>query len=296
MQHSRFRIALILMIAFLMSHASAQQPNAGEVVIPFTLTSQNNIVVQAFLNGTDALKVMLHTASSGVTLTEEGAKKAKSIAFTGASEMKSWGGSGTSRWSQGNMLLLGSYQQGNVIVHENKNSGEGTEGKFGLDVFGKRMVEIDFGRSLMVVHDRLPGKVKRYARVKMEKRNGDLFVPGNCLIEGKEYSNQFLLHTGYSGGLLLDDAFAASAGVEGKIKITSESSLKDSFGHTIKVKKGMLPTFIVGKTTISEVPVGFFAGAVGAQKMSVLGCEVLKRFNVIFDLVNNDLYLELIRR
>ncbi|MFT3881302.1 MAG: hypothetical protein QM703_16765 [Gemmatales bacterium] len=288
-------VTVVLLVGLWNPHALAQQPVAGEVVIPFTLTSQNNIVVQAFLNGGGALKLMLHTASSGVTLTEEGAKKAKMV-FTGSTEMKSWGGSGTSRWSKGNTLLLGNYQQGNITVHENKNSGEGTDGKFGLDIFGKRIVEIDFGRSLIVLHEKLPAKVERYTRVKLENRDGELFVQGNCLIEGKDHVTRFLIHTGYSGGLLLDDAFAAKAGVEGKIKITSESSLKDSFGHTIKVKKGILPTFVLGKTTISEVPVGFFAGAVGAQKMSVLGCEVLKRFNVVFDLGNNELYLELIRR
>lgn len=290
-------IIALLVSAVILNHTLLpDRPVNGEIVIPFTLTSQNNIVVEAKLNGADPLKLMLHTAAREVTLTEEGAKKAKSIKFTGATEVKSWGGSGTSRWSKRNTLLLGSYQQGNLTVHENKNSGEGTDGKFGLDFFEKRIVEIDFGRSVIVVHDRLPAKVERYTRVKMENRDGELFVQGNCLIEGKDHVTRFLLHTGYSGGVLLDDAFAAKAGVEGKIKITSESSLKDSFGHTIKVKKGMLPTFVLGKTTISEVPVGFFAGAVGAQKMSVLGCDVLKRFNVVFDLVNNELYLELIRR
>lgn len=288
-------VTVALLVGLLIPRALTEVPSDGEVVIPFTLTSQNNIVVEAFLNGTSATKLMLHTASSGVTLTEEGAKKAKMM-FTGSTAVKSWGGGGTSRWSKGNTLLLGSFQQGNLTVHENKNSGEGTDGKFGLDIFGKQVVEIDFTRSLIVVHSRLPAKAERYTRVKMENRDGELFVPGNCLIDGKEYSNKFLLHTGYSGGLLLDDAFAAKAGVEGKIKITSESSWKDSFGHTIKVKKGVLPTFVLGKTTLSEVPVGFFEGAVGTQKMSVLGCEVLKRFNVMFDLVKDDLYLELIRR
>ncbi|HQR08235.1 MAG TPA: hypothetical protein PLN21_15515 [Gemmatales bacterium] len=295
MRHLRHFVAVALLVGLVIVHVQTQQSGTSETVIPFTLTSQNNIVVQAFLNGGGALKLMLHTASSGVTLTEEGAKKAKMV-FTGSTEMKSWGGGGTSRWSKGNKLLIGSFQQGNLTVHENKNSGEGTDGKFGLDIFGKRMVEIDFGRSLIVLHEKLPAKADRYTRLKMENRDGDLFVPGNCLIEGKDHVTRFLLHTGYSGGLLLDDEFVAKAGVEGRIKITSESSLKDSFGHTIKVKNGILPAFVLGKTTISEVPVGFFAGAVGAQKMSVLGCEVLKRFNVILDLANNELYLDLIRR
>ena len=50
-----------------------------------------------------------------------------------------------------------------------------------------------------------------------------------------------------------------------------------------------VPGFVLGSSKISNVPVGFFAGAIGAQKMSVLGSEVLKQFNIIFDIANNDL-------
>lgn len=289
---------IFLMISLIISSHTQllAQSNAIEAAIPFTLNMQNNIVVQVLLNDSDKLKLMLHTAAREVTLTEEGAKKAKSIAFGGTNEVKSWEGSGTSRWSKGNTLQIGGLTQRNLTVHENKNSGEGTDGKFGLDFFGKQVVEIDFGCSVITVHDRVPAKGEGYTRLKMESREGEYFVPGVCLIDGKEYTTKFLLHSGYSGGLLLDDVFAKSSGVEGKIKITDESSLKDSFGHTIKIKKGMLPGFILGKTTISDVPIGFFSGGVGAQKMSVLGGDILKRFNLIFDLANNDLYLKAIRK
>ena len=118
-----------------------------------------------------------------------------------------------------------------------------------------------------------------------------MLVQGNCLIDGKSYTNKFLIHSGYSGGILLDDAFAASAGVDGKIKITDESSLKDSFGNTIKVKKGILPVFALGSAKLTNVPAGFFAGALGRQKLSVLGGDVLKQFNLIFDVAKNDLYI-----
>ena len=148
---------------------------------------------------------------------------------------------------------------------------------------------------MLVLHKKLPRKMEKYQSLKFENRNSQLLVQGSCLIEGKTYANKFLIHSGYSGGILLDDAFAANAGVDGKIKITEESSLKDSFGNTIKVKKGILPVFALGKTQISDVSAGYFAGGLGAQKISVLGGEVLKQFNLIFDLANNDLYIAPLR-
>jgi Aspartyl protease len=269
----------------------AQKADHGEVAIPFTLTDHNNIVVSVVLNGTDTLNLMLHTAARDVTLTEEAVRKSKSIKFTDTAKVKSWGGEADSRFSQGNQVQIGELWRNNIDIWEDINSGKDTDGKFGLDFFQNRIVEIDFDQRRIALHDKLPRKVKKYERLKLENQDGQLLVQGSCLIEGKTYTNKFLLHSGYSGGILLDDAFAATAGVDGKIRITDESSLKDSFGNTIKVKKGILPVFILGSSRVSNTPAGFFAGAIGAQKMSIIGCEILKQFNLIFDIANNDLYI-----
>ena len=270
-----------------------EQEDRGGVTIPFTLTDHNNIVVSAILNDTDSLNLMLHTASSDLRLTEDAVRKSRSIKFTATDKVKSWGGEADSRSSKGNRLQIGELKRDNIDIWEDKNSGYDTDGKFGLDFFQNRIVEIDFDQRRIALHDKLPGKVEMYERLKIESHNGLLLVEGNCLMEGKTYPNKFLIHSGYSAGILLDDAFAATAGVDGKIKITEESSLKDSFGNTIKVKKGILPVFVLGNSRLSNVPVGFFAGAIGSQKMSVLGGEVLKQFNLIFDIANHDLYISL---
>jgi hypothetical protein len=49
--------------------------------------------------------------------------------------------------------------------------------------------------------------------------------------------------------------------------------------------------FALGNAKLSNVSTGFFAGAIGAQKMSIIGSEVLKQFNIIFDIANNNLYI-----
>ena len=50
-----------------------------------------------------------------------------------------------------------------------------------------------------------------------------------------QLTSVYFILVGYSGGILLDDAFAAQTGIDGKIAITGESGLKDSFGHTIMI-------------------------------------------------------------
>lgn len=259
--------------------------------IPFLLTDQNNIVVRVVLNATDALDLMLHTAASDVTLTEEAVKKSTSIKFTGASKVQSWGGEAESRYSIDNQVQLGDLRRTKVMVWEDLNSGKNTDGKFGLDFFEGHIIEIDFARSVITLHGTLPRKVMEFDRLKMDNDRGNWLVKGDCVIDNATYAHTFLIHSGYSGGVLFDDAFARKVGADGKIQIVGESSLKDSFGKTIQVKKGILPKLILGNASVSNVPLGFFAGDIGSQKRSIIGSEVLKQFHLVFDLQKSELYI-----
>lgn len=263
----------------------------GEIEIPFTLTTAKNVVVRTVLNQTDTFNLMLHTAARDVTLTEEAVRKSRTLKFIGTDKVKSWGGESDSRFSQGNQLQIGSLTRTNLDLWEDKNSGQDTDGKFGLDFFQHRVVEIDFDHGRIVVHEKLPPQAEKYERLKLEIQAGQLLVQGICLIDGKPHTNNFLIHSGYSGGILLDDDFVAKAGIEGEISITKETNLKDSFGNTIKVKQGLMPEFLLGKARMANVPAGFFAGVLGQQKVSLIGTEILTRFNLIFDLAKADLYL-----
>ncbi|NOT87406.1 MAG: clan AA aspartic protease [Lysobacter sp.] len=261
------------------------------VSIPFTLSKQNNIVVEVRINDSHIVHLMLHSASSDVTLTEEAVRRLGDIALGNDAKIQSWGGTSDSRYSTGNRMRIGPLTRDGVTLWENRNSGEGTDGKFGLDFFGDAVVEIDYDSGRIVVHDRLPDKARDYQSLAIENEDGELYVEGLCLFGDETRANRFLIHSGYAGGLLLDDAFAASSGIDGRIAITETSRLTDSYGHVIEVKKGVMPGFSLGRLTLSDVPVGFFSGRIGNQDKSVLGGAILKRFNLIFDLGRKKLYL-----
>ena len=66
----------------------------------------------------------------------------------------------------------------------------------------------------------------------------------------------------------------------------------DSFGNVIKIKKGLLPLFTIGNISLTNVPVGFFQGKIGQQQMSIIGADVLKRFNLILDANRTHIFLK----
>ncbi|MEL7124253.1 MAG: hypothetical protein AAFO07_32760, partial [Bacteroidota bacterium] len=122
--------------------------------------------------------------------------------------------------------------------------------------------------------------------------NGLMFIKGVSTINGKAFPNRFLIHSGYGGTILYDDPFVEKTQIGEFIEITSEQDLKDSYGNIIKTKKGRLANFSIGTVDFSNIPVGFFEGAIGRQRVSVLGGNLLKRFNLIIDASRTTIYLK----
>jgi len=269
------------------AHAQRKQ------VVPFRLTAHNNMSVRAVLNGKDTVNLMFHTAAGYVTVTETAAKKLKSLQFKELTDsVKSWGGgAGESRLSENNTLRMAGLVWKKVSIWENINSGPGTDGKFGMDVFEGRVVAINFDQNTIGVYKALPAQAQKYEKLKLLQEHGNLFVEAACQTDNETFTHKFLIHSGYYGALLLDDSFVNEHRLGDKLKITGEKELRDSYNNVVKTKKAVLPKLRVGSVELADVPVGFFEGAIGRQKMSIMGGDVIKRFNWIIDVRNGLVYI-----
>ena len=286
-----FVVVLLAVLTCLGQTASGQNK---EYSIPFQLTAYNNISVEAILNKKDTVHLMFHTAASSVTLTEEATKKLNNLSFEGADSVKSWGGDGNiSRFSKSNSLQIGELKWDSLPIWEDKNSGRNTDGKFGADLFKDKVIEIDFDKKIILVRASLPGKVKKYEKLKLIFKHGDsFFIEASCKIGKRTFTNRFLIHSGYSGAVLFDDKFVDSNKIDKELTIIGERELKDSYGHVLKTEKAILPTLRIARVQLNNVPVSFFQGAIGRQKISIIGGDILKRFNIIIDAQREYIYLK----
>lgn len=287
---------LLLMLLTSVPYGFGQSDNTNITLnaidsIPFKLTSYNNIVVEVVLNKRDTLDIMLHTASNSVSVVREHSKKIQSIMWDDSIGVGSWGGNGNSRYSTGNRLQISQSTFEDIEVWENKNSGPGTQGKFGLDLFEDYVVEINFDNEIIFLYESLPSKIERYTSCPVIRKDNLLFVQGAMSIDGIIYEHDFLYHSGYAGALLIEDVFARKAQLAKRIKITSEQELKDSFGNPVTIKRGKIPFFFLAKTSFSDVNIGFFDGKIGQQRMSILGGDIIRRFNVILPKDRSVIYL-----
>ena len=286
-------LTLALMVCQLLN-AQVPLPESKMIqdTIPFTLTEANNIYVQAVLNQKDTLDLMFHTAASSMTITTEAAKKLTSLNLDKTDEVNSWGGANSSRYGEDNTLQIGKNSWDSITVWENEHSGPQTDGKFGPDLFKDKVLEINFDQGSMIVHLTLPKLPEGFEKSELLVERGFMFLRGRSMIEEAEYENKFLIHSGFGGTLLYDDEFVNANKIGEKLKTISESELKDAYGNVLKTKKALLPGFKIGEVNFDDMPVGFFEGSIGRQKMSVMGGNLLKRFNIILDLQNKEIYLK----
>ena len=266
-------------------------PRPSVVRIPFTLTAANNISIRATLNATDSVDLMFHTAVDSVSLTKAAIARLSRFTASDSIAVQSWGGTAQARQSTGNSLQIGELTWNDVAITEGDNSGPGTNGKFGPNLFAGKVVEIDFDSSELLIHPTLPATVSSRERLDLTFRDGALFVTGELTVGGLRHTTEFMLHTGFGGTALLDEQFVRTHDLADKLEVLGESGLKDSYGNTVKTHKVRLPFLRLGETTFVDVPVGLFDGAIGTQRMSVVGGGLLKRFNLVFDVVNRHLYV-----
>jgi len=287
------------LISFFLIFSISQSFNCRElskvVSIPFTLTSSNNISIQVILNEIDSLNMMFHTGASAVFITEDAVQNLQSIKMDGSAKVNSWGGSGDVRFSENNTIQIGSMQWDSLTITEDKLTGPGMDGKFGYNLFEDKVIELNFESSILQVYESLPEKASTYQKMEYIYKLGSMFIKGTAVINDKEYNNEFMIHSGYSGALLFDDQFVADYSLGSLLEVISEQDLKDSMGNIIKTKKSKLPLLRIGETEFKDITVGMFEGALGRQRFSVMGGEMLKRFNWIFDFKQETVYLEYIK-
>lgn len=272
----------------------AKTERKANFMIPFRLTSYNNIIIKAAINEKDTVNLMLHTASSDITLTQEAARKLRTIQFTGkVDDVKSWGGGdNSSRYSKGNSLSIAGLHWNKVEIWDDQNSGQESDGKMGLNFFDGQVLDFDFEKQQLTVSPTLPHRLKKYEKLELVSKGTNLFIKGDLGIGGGLLGTELLLHSGYGGDILLNDAFVQNNKIDQKIKITSEKKLKDAYGNVLTTQKGLLPVLKLGKLQLHNANVGFFTGTVGRQKISVMGGDILKRFHIIIDAKRQFVYLK----
>ncbi|MEL6589521.1 MAG: hypothetical protein AAFQ68_05550 [Bacteroidota bacterium] len=265
----------------------AQSPDK----LHFQLNEANNMMVDASLNGRDSLKLMFHLAESEVSLTEAAVARLDSIKLQDGGTANTWGGTHSIKAATNQQLQIGKWQWDSLMIFVDRLSGPGSDGKFGPRLFGDHLIELDFTHQLLILHPQAPDALADYASIPIEMDGNLMFVEVQSRLGDSLLTHRFMLHSGYGGGLLFDDAFAEQHQLGEQLTIIKEQKLKDSFGNVLTTKQAIMPGIGIAGLEMEEVLVGFFEGEIKRQSISVMGMEVLRHFDLIIDPKAATLYL-----
>ncbi len=223
---------------------------------------------------------MFQIAMEDASISPERLKPAKSIVFK-------------NEISENNSVKIGKLEWKNVKFYDNELTGQEADGKIGTGIFKGKTYKIDYDKNQFVIYDQLPD-IKDYKQVSYtSNKDGQIFLACENLINNESYETNFLLQSGYPGGLLYSNQFADSKKLNENLKVTGEKTLKNSAGKSIVTKQGILPALtIIDDIALKNVSAGFFSGEIKNQNTSYFGADLIKRFNWIFDAETQIIYIQ----
>lgn len=266
--------SIILLLSAGLFSINAQQ------TIPFRITKHNNIIIKTLVNKKDSLDLMFQIAMKDASISPERQRKADHIVFT------------KDEISDHNTVEIGKFTQKNVRFSDNQLAGHEADGKIGTTLFEGKAFKIDYDTNEFVIYDQKPD-LRGYQSIPILYDQDAFYIAADNVIDGdKQEEAYFLLQSGYSGGLLYSNDFAAEKELDKKLKITGEKTLKNSSGKSIITKQGILPFLKIGNSVLKDVSAGFFIGDLKKQTVNYLGADLLRRFNWIFDADRKTAYIK----
>lgn len=252
----------------------------AQQTIPFRITKHNNIIVKTLVNKKDSLDLMFQIAMEDASISPERQRKADHIVFD------------KEEISEDNTVQIGKLTLNKVRFSDNQLAGHEADGKIGTVLFGGKAFKIDYDHNQFIIYDQKPD-LKGYEPITTLYDHEGFYIVADNVIDGKKQQEAyFVLQSGYSGGLLYSNDFAAEKELDKKLKITGEKTLKNSSGKSVITKQGILPFLKVGNNVLKDVSAGFFIGDLKKQTVNYFGADMLRRFNWIFDADRKTAYIK----
>ena len=261
--------------------------------IPFILGKDHYIHIKGKVNNSETLDFIFDTGASCVLLTETGLKKAN-IKLDGFTENQGTGGFSTEQTSSSNHLRLSALQWRNLpLLYIDYKGSLNTDGVIGFNVFEDKVVEIDYDKSIMIIHSQLPLEKSGYTESKMHHDINGSFIQATLNNGEKECKGWFLFDTGGNLTVAAGGDFSIANNLYGTMKKLGNSNTGGTGSNILKSEIVLLPKLKIYGYVMPEVPIqlqssdiSFFGNA------GIIGNGVLERFNTLIDYPNATIYLK----
>ena len=189
-------------------------------------------------------------------------------------------------------LQIGSLTWQNPVFAATGFTAREMDGRIGYNVFEGKIIEIDYDKSLLIIHSNLPRISKSYIKSEVTFLRSFPCINGSLTIKNKLYKGYFLLDTGADMAVLIDSVWADKQQFPKNLPLLKVTSFKNPRGVVFEQKTVISPLLNIQNSSFVDVPTTLL-GTNNPAGISVnfLGNDILKRFNTILDLQKDCIYM-----
>lgn len=259
---------------------SMQSKNNNPQAIPFTLIG-SRIYFHGHVNGKEDVTIQFDLGAGGSCVNKLSSEKLK-LSFDSKVMVDNSQGVNEARRSSGNELTIGDFtwlgvplvEVGNMKAHEDLIVGNG--------LFRNKIIEIDYDKKVLIVHDQLPAYANEYRKQDVFYEQDRPKLKADFVHNGKKYSFCFLFDTGRDGTMLIGEDFTG----QGK----NWDELKEL--QIINGKKIIQLDATIAGVTFKNIVTNAADPSNPQGRPTLFGNQVLNHFNVILDNRNGVIYLK----
>ncbi|MDO9172844.1 MAG: retropepsin-like aspartic protease [bacterium] len=266
---------------------------AGPDTIPISI-KKGKLNVVGTINGSGPLNLIFDTGAECGALYPSALDKGAELRLDGTTINAGTGGSTERRTASDNRLDIAGLRWDHEPLIAVERQADRADGIVGWPLFLGKVVELDYDRMIMIVHDELPAKSAGYARTAMPYV-GPLTAVEVVLVAGeKREGGLFILDTAGTGTMIVNQAFSAAHGLHGAMRVLGKSTSRGVGSGVIRNEVVLVPELVIAGFSLPDVPVHLELPAAGNQAPpgGVLCLEVLARFNTILDYRRQEAYFQ----
>ena len=277
----------LILICTLSNIAFAQE------IIPFELGDDNRIYIKGLINKSDTLNFVFDLGAD-ITVINKTRMEAKKVNIKFDTLVLNEGGNGVSEEnkSSNNRVTLGrQVYTGKNILGITYPESEKLDGLIAWNFFENKIVEIDFENKELLILDSLPSYYVKYSKTQLKFIGGIPYIK-TFLSKGKKKVKFWsMLDTGYNFTLKVYYNTVIENNSLNEYQIIGEAS---SLGTDVTVAKSdlvLIPKIEIGGFEIYNMPAELVKTKVDSNIPALFGGNLLKRFHIILDFKNKDVYL-----
>ncbi|MBL0358307.1 MAG: retropepsin-like domain-containing protein [Chitinophagaceae bacterium] len=261
--------------------------------IPFTLGNDHYIHIKGKVNNTEILDFIFDSGAGTCVINERGQKIAK-IKLDGQTDGEGSSGFTVEQTSSSNHLQLSSLNWKNLsFTYIDYKGSINTDGVLGYNIFEDKVIEIDYEKNLLIVHNKIPANITGYSKQNIKHDLNGTFIQATLNNGTKDFTAWYLFDTGGSLTIEVGGDYATNSNLYGTMKNLGKSNATGNGKGFFQNEIVELPILKLFGFAIPNVPIHIassdksFYGEAG-----IIGNNVLKRFNTFIDYPNATIYLK----